>query len=333
MTTTAPGQNEAVEVEVRSSPRCDRHLPPPGHPDTPSRLHTVLAAVTEAAVPGCRVVRDAPLPAEGDTTGVLSWVHSTDYLERIRAVAATGGGRLDSDDCLASAGTWDAAAAAAGLALQAALDVVNGRLKRTFLAIRPPSHHAEAERARGYCFVNAVAVVAEVVTKAWGLPVLIIDIDAHHGNGTQRHFWERGDVGYVSVHEYPAFPGSGSAEEIGGGRGLGLTRNVPLAAGSGDDEVAAALAAAVAQAGRALRPAQIVVSAALARPRPHPRSGLRMPTSGFGRLTRIVVQAADQWAGGRVVSLLEGGYQLAALGESAAAHVAELARGHGGLVM
>ena len=218
-------------LEVRSNPRCLEHRPGLGHPDQPSRLERVLAALEPPPTAGWRLVPDSPVPPDDQVLGVLKWVHDAEYIDRVRFAAGSGSGWVDSHDCVVSSGTFAAATAAVGLALQAALDLVNRRVDRVFVAARPPSHHAERARARGYCFFNAVAVAAEVIVRSWNQPVLIVDFDALHGNGTQQHFWDRADVGYLSVHRYPWFPGSGAGDEIGAGSGLGTTRNIPLAAG------------------------------------------------------------------------------------------------------
>ncbi len=216
--------------------------------------------------------------------------------------------------------------ASAGLVLQAALHLASGKSRRGFVVARPPSHHAEWDRARGYCFFNGAALAAEVLSRASDAPILVVDIDAHHGNGTQGQFWERDDVGYVSVHEYPAFPGSGGADEIGAGPGMGTTRNIPLATGADDDIVVSALEAALEEMGSRMRPAAVVISAGFAGHEADPLSGLRITEAGFRRMTRAIVQCAEHWSDGRVLSILEGGYELEALASSARAHVETLAR-------
>ncbi len=312
-------------LEVRSHPHCLDHVPPPGHPDSPARLADVLAALEEGDVRPWSVNRAAPLPREDDVVGVLRWVHDGAYIERVRRASQDGTPWLDSHDCVVSPGTYRAALAASGLALQAALDLVNGRLDRAFLAVRPPSHHAERDRARGFCFFNAVALAAEVIVRSWNQPVLIVDFDALHGNGTQAHFYDRDDVGYLSVHRYPAFPGSGTAAEVGEGPGLGLTRNIPLAAGADDAMVCTALEHGLDELGDRLRPAVLVLSAGFTALQGDVLGGMEMTRDGFRRLTASVVSRASQWSGGRVLSILEGGYQRRTLGPAVRAHVEELA--------
>jgi acetoin utilization deacetylase AcuC-like enzyme len=183
---------------------------------------------------------------------------------------------------------------------------VNHRVDRVFVAARPPAHHAERARARGYCLFNAVALAAEVIVRSWNRPVLIVDFDALHGNGTQEQFWERGDVGYLSVHRFPWFPGTGTADQIGSGR-LGMTRNVPLAEGADDEIFCTALERSLEELANRLQPAVLVLSAGFNAHHADPTGGMRLTADGFRRLTRAVMAAARGFAGGRVLSFLEGG--------------------------
>jgi acetoin utilization deacetylase AcuC-like enzyme len=198
---------------------------------------------------------------------------------------------------------------------------------RGFIVSRPPSHHAESHRARGYCFFNAVALAAEVIVRSWNRPVLVVDFDALHGNGTQQHFYDRGDVGYLSVHRYPGFPGTGTGDETGEGEGLGATRNVPLAAGADDTLFCTALENGLAELAARLRPSAVVVSAGFNAFHGDPTGGMKVSENGFRKMTAAVVSTAARWAEGRVLSVLEGGYSIRGLSESARAHVEQLADG------
>jgi acetoin utilization deacetylase AcuC-like enzyme len=309
---------------VRAHPWCLQHRPPAGHPETPARVQEVLEVLSGQGRGRWSLDQESLLPPEDDIVGVLAWIHDRAYIERVRDAAEGAEGWLDSHDCVVSAGTYRAAVAAAGLALQAALDLVNGRITRAFLAVRPPSHHAERDRARGYCFFNSVAAAAEVIVRSFNEPVLIVDFDAFHGNGTQRHFYERADVGYLSVHRYPCFPGSGAADEIGEGAGLGRTRNIPLAAGADDAVFCTALENGLEELGSRMRPAAIVVSAGFNAYRGDPLGGMRLTEGGFRRMTAAVAEASETWSEGRVLSLLEGGYDPSGSARCAAAHVEEL---------
>jgi len=313
-------------VSVRSHPRCFEHEPGLGHPETPERLRVVLVALSARSEGRWAVDAESPLPPEEDVIGCLAWVHERGYIERVREASGRGDGWLDSEDCRVSAGTFTAAAAAAGLALQAALDMANGRVTRAFLAVRPPAHHAAREKASGYCFFNSTALAAETLVRSWNRPVVIADFGALHGDGTQQLFYDRGDVGMLSVHRYPAFPGSGGADEIGQGEGAGATRNIPLAAGAGDDIVCDAFAEGLGDMCSSLQPAAIVLSAGFDAHRDDPLGGMSMTEVGFGRLTATVVSAAERWSNGRILSLLEGGFHLEALANSVRIHVEELAK-------
>jgi acetoin utilization deacetylase AcuC-like enzyme len=287
----------------------------------------VLAALEPGPADRWSLVREAPLPTEDDTLGVVHWLHSPGLVERVRKAAGSPPGFVDGQDCVVSVRSAEAILAAAGLAVQAALDLVNRRLHRAFIALRPPSHHAEADRARGYCFVNNVALAAELITRALSCPVLIADLDAHHGNGTQGFFLDRADVAYLSAHQYPGFPGTGAGDEIGEGKGRGTTRNIPLAAGADDDVFATAFEDGLEELGSRVRPAVILVSAGFDAHAEDPLSEMSLTESGFRRMTRAIVQASATWSGGRVISFLEGGFAPDALARSVRAHVEELLTG------
>jgi len=317
-------------VFVRSNTRCLGHDPGLGHPESARRVEVVLDALDGPAAGRWIVDRQAPVPADDEVRGALEWIHDDDYIERVRAASEEGGGWIDTHDCRVSRGTFDAALAAAGLAMNAALDLVNRDLERAFLVLRPPSHHAERAAAKGYCFFNSVALAAEIVVGSWGRPVLIVDFDAHHGNGTQHQFYSRSDVGYVSVHEFPGFPGTGTADEIGSDAGVGANRNIPLSPGADDAVFCTAFEGALDEVASRLHPAAILVSAGFDAHVADPLSGLRVSESGFRRLSAAVAAAAQRWSAGRVLSFLEGGFDLQALANCARIHVEELAAGERG---
>ncbi len=312
-------------VSVRSHPLCLEHRPGLGHPETAQRVEVVLDALSARAEGRWVVDRESPLPAEQDVVGALAWVHDPAHIERVRSASVRGSGWLDSHDCGVSGGTFAAAVAASGLAMQAALDLVNRRLLRAFVVARPPAHHAGRDRASGYCFFNSVALAAEIVSRSWGRPVVIADFGAFHGDGTQQHFYDRGDVGFVSIHRYPAFPGTGGADETGEGEGERATRNVPLAAGADDEIFCAAFESALEEMCGRIRPAAILLSAGFDAHREDPLGGMSLTEGGFGRLTAAAVKEAERWSEGRLLSFLEGGFKLDALAKSARIHVEELA--------
>ncbi len=318
--------NFDVALSVRSHPRCLEHQPGLGHPDRPERVQVVLDVLSARAEGRWVVDRESPLPPDEDTIGALTWIHDPSYVERVREASATGSGWLDSQDCGISSGTFDASVAAAGLAMQAALDLVNRRIQRAFVVARPPSHHAGRDHASGYCFFNSVALAAEVVVRSWNRPVVIADFGALHGDGTQQHFLSSGEVGYVSVHRYPAFPGSGGGDEVGESEGLGTTRNVPLAGAADNDIFCTAFSGALSEICARMQPAAIILSAGFDAHREDPIGGMKVTEAGFGRLTATAVEAANRWSEGRILSFLEGGFELEALAKSARIHVEELAK-------
>jgi acetoin utilization deacetylase AcuC-like enzyme len=320
------GTNDEMPLSVRSHPRCLEHRPGLGHPERPERVQVVLDALS-ARVEGRWVVdRESSLPPDDDTVGTLEWIHDPAYIDRVREASEKGSGWLDTHDCGVSSGTFDAAVASAGLAMQAALDLVNGRLQRAFVVARPPAHHARHDSASGYCFFNSVALAAEVIVRSWDRPVVIADFGALHGDGTQQHFYSSADVGFVSVHRYPAFPGTGGADEIGDGKGLGTTRNVPLAAAADDDIICRAFSSALQEICGRVQPVAIILSAGFDAHRDDPLGGMKATEAGFGQLTAVAVEAANRWSEGRVLSFLEGGFELEALAKSARIHAEELAK-------
>jgi acetoin utilization deacetylase AcuC-like enzyme len=314
-------------MQVRSHPDCLEHRPSLGHPESPKRLQTVLETLRAVQEPAWQLDVESPLPPADDVLGVIKWLHDSEYIERVRAAAEAAPGHVDSHDCVVSNGSYSAALAAAGLAVQAGLDMVNSRLHRAFVAARPPSHHAERGRARGYCFFNNVALAAELIVQAIGQKILIVDFDVHHGNGTQQMFYDREEVGYLSVHQYPFFPGTGGGDETGEGRGLGANRNIPLAAGADDAVFAGAVEGGLEEIGAKLQPQVILVSAGFDAHHLDPLGGMQVTAAGFQRISAAIVQAAEAWAGGRLLSFLEGGFEPTALAESVPVHLTELGGG------
>jgi acetoin utilization deacetylase AcuC-like enzyme len=326
---TTDGDGRDVEqVVVVSHPDCLDHRTPPGHPESAERLEAVLQALSDPPNPNWILDRSHALPASRDIEGVLAWIHDRDHIERVRTAAEGAARWIDGHDNAVSSGTYRAALAASGLTLSATLDLVNRRLRRAFLAIRPPGHHAERDCAKGYCFFNNVALAAEVVVRSWDSTVLVVDIDAFHGNGTQLQFYHRADVGYLSVHRFPAFPGSGTADEVGEGAGRGTTRNVPLVAAADDDMFCTALEHGLEELGGRLRPAAILVSAGFSAHRDDPLGGMNVTDGGFRRMTEALVQASETWSDGLLLSILEGGFSPQAVARAARVHVEELSVRH-----
>jgi acetoin utilization deacetylase AcuC-like enzyme len=297
-------------------PACLLHDPGRMHPESPERLRAVLRAFEAPEFAGL-VRREAPL-AQIDQ---ISRVHARLYADRVLlAVPKSGYVGLDPDTII-SPGSGEAALRAAG-ALVAAVDAVVAREARNaFCAVRPPGHHAEAARAMGFCLFNNVAIGAEHARKVHGLGrVAVVDFDVHHGNGTQHMFEEDADLFYASTHQSPLYPGTGSAEETG----VGNIVNVPLAPMSGSREFRSAMSGIVLPALARFRPDLVMISAGFDAHADDPLASLRFLEADYEWATRQLMAVADEFCGGRVVSTLEGGYDLEALAASAAAHVRTL---------
>ncbi len=312
---------EGVRVGLVLDECFEAHDTGPGHPERPERLRSIRAALERSGLLArCRRVEPEPASDE-----LLDLVHDPAYVAQAEAACAAGVRFLDSMDtavCLASARV---ARLAAGSVVALARAVARGELSRGFAAVRPPGHHAERDRAMGFCLFNNVAIGARYVQRSEGASrVLVVDWDVHHGNGTQHMFEEDPSVLYVSVHQFPLYPGTGSSGERGRGPGLGTTVNRPLPPGAGDAEFLGALEEALLPAAERFRPDFVMISAGFDAHVADPLAGLRVTTGGFQAATSLVRQVADRHAQGRLVSVLEGGYDLAALAASVEAHVAEL---------
>jgi acetoin utilization deacetylase AcuC-like enzyme len=310
-------------LKIYTSPLFYRHDTGFDHPERPARLDAALEGVARAGL-AASVVLDTALHA--DTDRIIHKVHSADY-ERDLEQAVRGGSRyFHSIDNPVSSATFAAARAAVGTALQAADESFRqGISRRSFVIARPPGHHAERLAAMGFCFFNTIACVAEWLREQPGIErVFIYDFDVHHGNGTQHLFEERDDVYYASIHRYPFYPGTGAAAEIGEGNGRGFTKNIPLRAGEGD---AAFLRATEDEIVRILddyQPQAILLSSGFDAHRRDPLGGMTVTEGAYGELTARIVERAERWGGGRVLSLLEGGYDLEGLAASVAEHVTAL---------
>ncbi len=285
------------------------------HPERPARVRAVLEGL-DAGAP-----RDARrrLDPRRATRAELERVHTKQYVDYLERFCAEGGGHLDADTG-ASAASWEAALLAAGSGLEAVDALERGDGEFAFCAIRPPGHHAVAERAMGFCLLNNVAVTAAALRDR-GERVLVVDWDAHHGNGTQDIFYGDGAVMYVSMHEWPLYPGTGRLTDAGEGSGVGTTVNFPLPAGATGDVYLDAIDSVVEPLAERFAPTWVLVSAGYDAHRADPLTGLGLSAGDYADLTaRIMALAAPR----RLVVFLEGGYDLGALRDSTAATVSTL---------
>jgi acetoin utilization deacetylase AcuC-like enzyme len=283
------------------------------HPENAGRLRAIEAALREAG--GIRLER-AEAPAA--TAEQLERVHSRSHVQAIEALSERGGGMVDMDT-VASAGSWNAALHAAGGAAWAAEALLGGAADAAFCALRPPGHHAERERAMGFCLFNNVAVAAAHALAACGAKrVLVLDWDVHHGNGTEAIFARSADVLYASIHQSPLYPGTGPAEYVGEGAGEGFTVNLPVAPGAGPDEFLSLVQQVVVPVGRAFAPHLIVISAGYDAHRSDPLASCRLDEAAYADMTGSVRELGAE-ADAPVLVCLEGGYQPDALGASVVA--------------
>ena len=309
-----------------TDPCFEEHDTGAGHPEQPQRLEALRRALDAAGIPErCRRIE-----LERADDDLLSLVHDHQHIARVEQACASGELLIDSMDTAVCSDSARIARLAAGSLFALCRDVQRGNLRGGFAAVRPPGHHAERDLAMGFCLFNNVAVAARGLIERQGLSrVLVVDWDVHHGNGTQHIFEEDPGVFYFSVHQSPLYPGTGAASETGRGAGRGTTLNCPLPPGAGDDRFLGALTDELVPAAERYDPEFVLVSAGFDAHRADPLAQLEVSTAAYAEATRILQGLADRTAGGRLVSVLEGGYDLEALAESVVVHVEVLLGANG----
>lgn len=297
------------------------HDPPEPHPESADRFR-VLRRVFQDASMKDRLPRIAGRLATDEDVHL---VHTRHYLEVVRHDLHRKAASLSTGDTPLSEHSEQSALAAAGAAISAVDAVFESHLKRAFAAVRPPGHHATASRGMGFCIFNNAAIAARYAEKVYGVDrILIVDWDVHHGNGTQDIFYRDPAVFYFSTHQWPWYPGTGAADETGEGAGKGATINCPFPAGSGRAEVVGAFRKKLVPAMNEFKPALVILSAGFDSRRGDPLGRFVLGDGDFRELTEIALEIAQQHAGGRVVSVLEGGYSLEGLSRGVKAHVQTL---------
>jgi len=304
-----------------ADPFCKEHDTGYGHPETAQRFDAVINGLEKA---GLLIKLDCLTPRAAKLED-LTLVHDAGYLELAEREIRAGRTQLSTGDTVVCSKSWEAAIRAAGCALTAVDAVLSGKVARAFCAVRPPGHHATRDCGMGFCIVNNIAIAARHAQKRHGIQrVLIVDWDVHHGNGTQDIFYDDPSVFFFSSHQSPWYPGTGAAHEIGAGEGKGATLNCPLPAGAGRDEVFDAFENKLLPAMDSFRPELILISAGFDSRVKDPLGHMRLEDQDFADLTRLLLGLAKRDAQGRVISILEGGYNIAGLANAAAAHVAAL---------
>lgn len=305
------------------SDRYADHDTGPHHPEMPERVRAINLRLRESGLADNALLIE-PKPAD---PSVIDPVHPPEYVARFRNACAVRAGFIDTPECPVCDESYDIALMAVGGLLQATDEVMAGHIRNAFCPVRPPGHHAERRRAMGFCYLNNIAIAAEYLRSRHGLSrVAIVDFDVHHGNGTQHQFDRDPKVFFCSIHQDPntCYPGSGHEWERGQGDAVGTTLNVPMQSGSEDADYQKAFEDIILPAVSDFQPEFILVSAGFDAHRDDPLAYIRLSTACFHWMTRRLVEVAAEVANHRLVSTLEGGYDLDALADSAQAHVEAL---------
>jgi acetoin utilization deacetylase AcuC-like enzyme len=302
-------------------PRYRDHDPGPGHPERPDRV-----AVIEDLVRSWHGAPFERVDARAASESEVLTAHASRLLERLRATQGLAHSRIDADT-QTSARSYETALLAAGGLLELVDSVATRAYRNGFAFVRPPGHHATRDQSMGFCLLNNVAIAAEHLRRVHGLSrIAIVDWDLHHGNGTEAIFYDDPGVLYVSLHQYPYYPGTGAATDVGAGEGLGYNINVPFSAGVGDEGYALAFSEIVEPALRQFDPEFVLVSAGFDCHHRDPLGGMRVSERGFVEMSRRLLAVAEDHSGGRLAAVLEGGYDLDAIRSSTEVVLDELCR-------
>jgi acetoin utilization deacetylase AcuC-like enzyme len=287
------------------------------HPENPGRLEAIYGKIQGSEIYPELIFTEPRLA----TPEQIAMNHSAGYIDQVKASCEGGVRNLDADTVI-SKDSYDAAVLAAGAGLTAVDLVLDGEADNVFCAVRPPGHHAEQDRAMGFCLFNNVAIAARYAIRERDLNrVFIFDWDVHHGNGTQHSFYSDPAVFYSSVHQFPFYPGTGDKDETGTGDGLGTTLNFPLRAYSGDQEYLDLIENKLVPEMIQFKPDLIIISAGFDAHEGDPLANMEVTTEGFGKMTELIKNVAQEICAGRLISMLEGGYNLQALSDSVHSHL------------
>jgi len=289
-----------------------------GHPENANRLRAIRERLEKTVGPRfTKLQRRFANPEE------IESIHAGSYVRALKEFCLNDGGYLDGDTPVSRA-SYDAAMLAAGAGIEAAEKIKSGEITSALLLVRPPGHHSLADRAMGFCLFNNIAICARYLQKIGFAKIAIVDWDVHHGNGTQDAFYSDPSVFFISLHQYPFYPGSGAARETGRGAGEGFTLNVPLAGGSGDSEYRSAFEKIVLPGLDHFAPDFILISAGFDAHRDDPLANMNLTAKSYQWMSAKLLDVAKTHCGGRMISFLEGGYNLGALADSVEAHAETL---------
>jgi len=325
---------------VCTSPEFVNHLTGEHHPERPDRIRAIALAVRQAglidspnpfpdfspgfqihSLDGKKMLELTPTPAD---IKQIELVHDRKMIEHTRHICQSGGGVLDLGDTPVSSASFDIALLSSGAVLTCCDAVIDGRARRAFAAVRPPGHHAEPDRAMGFCLFSNIAIAARYLQSRHGLrQIAIVDFDVHHGNGTQAAFIDDPTVLFISIHQHPktCYPGTGYEWETGEGPGQGTTLNIPMDPGCGDAEYIAQFESKILPKLHQFKPEILLISAGFDAHTDDPLAQMELTEDGFEAMTRMLADVANAHCGGRIISALEGGYNLGALGRSVVRHL------------